>query len=71
MGTAYTWLCIDAAGRPMSDPALGGGHFPGRADAEGWLGQEWESLAQQGVAAVTLCRGEEVVYGPMSLSPEP
>lgn len=67
MDTAYTWTCLDADGAPMSAPP--GGAFPDQAEAEAYLGQEWETLAQAGVEAVTLCYGAEVVYGPMSLRP--
>jgi hypothetical protein len=43
--------------------------FPAQADAETWIGEEWASLLEQGVDAVTLLEGERVVYGPMSLHP--
>lgn len=67
MATTYTWRALDAEGEPMTGPA--GGEFPDQAEAEAYLAQEWEELADSGVAAVTLLCGEETVYGPMSLRP--
>lgn len=69
MDTAYTWTFLDAAGEPISDPAPTSSTFPDQAEAEAYLGQEWQVLAQAGVEAVTLCHGDQVVYGPMSLRP--
>ncbi|WP_460467872.1 hypothetical protein [Calidifontibacter terrae] len=43
--------------------------FPTRAEAEAWLGESWQELADAGVRAVTLRVDEEPVYGPMSLEP--
>lgn len=42
--------------------------FASQADAESWVGEIWADLAAVGVAAVTLCEHDRVVYGPMSLS---
>ena len=42
--------------------------FPTQAEAEAWLSESWQELADQGVTAVTLRRGEFDVYGPMPLS---
>ncbi|MGA8045451.1 MAG: hypothetical protein WCA30_04220 [Dermatophilaceae bacterium] len=67
MSDAYTWVCLDDAGRPVH--ADSSSTFPSQAEAEAWLGESWEQLADQGVAAVTLqCNGADV-YGPMSLAP--
>ena len=67
MSDAYTWLCLDDAGQSVQ--ADSGSTFPSQAEAEAWLGESWEQLADQGVAAVTLqCNGADV-YGPMSLAP--
>ncbi|TFJ94931.1 ABC transporter ATP-binding protein [Platysternon megacephalum] len=38
------------------------------ADAEGWLGRSYVDLQDFGVESVTLVRGEDTVYGPMSLA---
>lgn len=43
--------------------------FPTQAEAEAWLGEEWATLADVGVSAVTLMEDDRVVYGPMSLDP--
>jgi hypothetical protein len=41
--------------------------FPSQAEAEAYLGESWQDLAEAGVGAVTLRHGGEIVYGPMSL----
>jgi hypothetical protein len=69
MSESFTWVFQKADGAPMTDLGLASTAFPTQADAEGWLGQEWPTLADAGVEAVTLRRGEDDVYGPMSLSP--
>lgn len=70
MAAAYDWLSLDDAGREMTEaPARVTSTFFTQADAEAWLAQEWETLADAGVAAVTLRRDGVVVYGPMSLDP--
>jgi hypothetical protein len=43
--------------------------FPSQAEAETWMSEQWPTLADAGVDAVTLHRETDVVYGPMSLSP--
>lgn len=43
--------------------------FPTQAEAEAWLTQAYEDLADEGVTEVTLLEGDRVVYGPMSLLP--
>ena len=43
--------------------------FPSQADAESWVGEEWQELLSQGVDAVSLLEDDRVVYGPMSLHP--
>lgn len=68
MSDQYTWTY----GRPdgeITDLGLAAVQFPSQAEAEAWLSEEWMTLADAGVQEVTLNRGEEVVYGPMSLSP--
>lgn len=47
----------------------GSPEFADQAEAEEWLGSAWSELLAQGVDEVTLLRGDEVVYGPMSLHP--
>ena len=42
--------------------------FDDQTAAEEWLSANWRDLAGAGVEEVTLLDGDEVVYGPMSLS---
>lgn len=42
--------------------------FPTQAEAEAWLSENWQELADQGINAVTLRQAEFEVYGPMPLS---
>lgn len=58
----WTWA-YDGGQRDVS------GVFPTRAEAEAWLGESWQELADDGVRAVTLREDGEEVYGPMSLEP--
>lgn len=70
MADAYTWVCLDEVGSPVTTgDEVVTSPFPTQADAEAWLGESWEDLAAAGVAAVTLHRDGVVVYGPMSLAP--
>jgi hypothetical protein len=50
------------------DTTGGSDAFPSQADAEAWLGEAWQSLAAEGVSAVTLEEDGRTVYGPMSLA---
>ena len=43
--------------------------FTSQADAETWIGEEWKTLLESGVDAVTLLEDDREVYGPMSLHP--
>ncbi|MEI2775267.1 MAG: hypothetical protein V9G19_04705 [Tetrasphaera sp.] len=64
----YRWRCLGPDQEPVAgapEPA-----FPTQADAEAWLGESWEELADAGVSAVTLLDHDTVVYGPMSLEPQ-
>ena len=56
----------DAAQEGTSDEPL---TFSSQADAESWIGEEWQTLLAAGVDAVTLLEDEREVYGPMSLQP--
>lgn len=69
MSENYTWTYGRRDGSEVSDLGLASTSFPSQADAEAWLSQEWATLADAGVAEVTLMRDDDVVYGPMSLSP--
>ncbi len=68
MSEAWTWTYLDPAGRPMAGEGLTQAPFPAQADAEAWLGDTWQDLAELGVDAVALHRDGTLVYGPMSLS---
>lgn len=69
MSENYTWTYGRRDGTEVSDLGLASTSFPSQADAEAWLSQEWATLADAGVAEVSLMRDDDVVYGPMSLSP--
>lgn len=67
---AWTWRYEDSTGTPMFLPQLPQPDFAAQADAESWLGEQWRTLAEAGVAGVTLLEDGGVVYGPMSLAAE-
>jgi hypothetical protein len=62
---SWTWRSEDAAGAvldvPLSDV------FTSQSDAESWIGEFWPDLSAQGVAAVSLLKDGQRVYGPMLL----
>jgi hypothetical protein len=60
---AWTWTY-----EPESPDAEQPGDFASQSDAESWLGEAWRTLAEAGVAGVTLMHDGERVYGPMPLS---
>lgn len=66
-GTGWWWRLYDEAGNEVQ-PEGGRQEFPTRADAESWVGEVWQDLADDGVASVTLLEADREVYGPMSLS---
>ncbi|MEP6650614.1 MAG: hypothetical protein ABJA74_12005 [Lapillicoccus sp.] len=68
MSGNWSWELLDAQRHPVADTPSGGA-FPSQSEAESWLGEEWRSLLDVGVDAVTLREGDAVVYGPMSLQP--
>lgn len=63
----WRWLYADEAGVVRSEPSVA---FASQQAAEDWLRDEFEMLADDGVAAVTLMDGEHAVYGPMYLTPD-
>lgn len=68
--TRWTWR-LTGPGGDVLDPAALGVTVPvedAQGEAESWLGEHWRGLLEQGVAAATLLRGDDVVYGPMSLA---
>lgn len=68
MSDRYSWSYGRGDGR-TEDLGLAAVEFPTQAEAEAWLSEEWTTLADAGVTEVTLLMGDQVVYGPMSLSP--
>ena len=69
MSEQWTWTYQAPDGTEMSGEGLSETPFPTQSDAESWFGEVWHELAARGVAAVTLHRDGEKVYGPMSLEP--
>lgn len=61
----WRWLYADEAGVVMSEPDI---TFASQVEAEDWLGEQFQELSDDGVAAVTLMDGEHAVYGPMYLT---
>ncbi len=45
--------------------------FATQGEAETWLGEFYPDLVDAGVGAVTLYEEGRLVYGPMSLAPDP
>lgn len=45
--------------------------FASQGEAETWLGEFYPDLVDAGVGAVTLYEEGRLVYGPMSLAPDP
>ncbi len=68
MSDEWTWTYADRDGSELSSASLISAPFPTQSDAESWLGQTWQELADEGVASVTLLENGSTVYGPMSLS---
>ena len=50
---------------------MGTERFPSQGEAESWLGETYPDLLEHGVRAVSLYEGDRLVYGPMSLEPDP
>ncbi|MFQ6170535.1 hypothetical protein ACK8HX_02920 [Oryzobacter sp. R7] len=71
MSEQWTWGYEDASGAALTGEALTETAFPTQSDAESWFGEVWHDLSDAGVAAVTLYRDGEKVYGPMSLDAAP
>lgn len=65
----WWWKLVDDAGDvvPLEDE-YAGQRFASQGDAESWVGEVWQELAEKGVAAVELYEHDRLVYGPMSLS---
>lgn len=66
---AWTWRYHEADGAQLRAEGLPTESFTSRGDAESWLGENWEELAEGGVGTVALLEEGREVYT-MSLSPE-
>jgi hypothetical protein len=62
----YRWRYADAAGNEVPGPPE---RFADQAEAEAWLGDNWQDLFDDGIQQVTLLEHEDELYGPMSLLP--
>ena len=65
----FRWTYLDADGAPVKPDTAPTTGFPSQADAEAWIGESWQDLADAGVDSVVLWEGEDEIYGPMSLKP--
>lgn len=63
----WTWRYWGADGEERTEPKPPG-PFPSQSDAETWLGETWQELAEAEVASVTLFEDGREVYGPMGLN---
>lgn len=59
---------LDGEARLAYDDAGGDSRFPSQGEAEAWLAESWEGLADLGVTEVSLHEGDRLVYGPMALA---
>ena len=66
---SWWWRLEDSSGGEVDGGELAGQEFWSQSDAESWVGETWQELADAGVDAVTLFEGDRLVYGPMSLHP--
>jgi hypothetical protein len=60
---SWTWRY-----EPDGTEAEEAGNFSSQSDAESWLGESWRTLADAGVAGVSLIHDGKRLYGPMPLS---
>jgi len=68
---SWSWRFESSAGEPVRVLDTAEASFSSQGDAESWIGETWQQLAEMGVEQVTLLEDEREVYGPMSLSPSP
>ncbi|MEL4504198.1 hypothetical protein AAEX63_03815 [Luteococcus sp. H138] len=68
---SYLWTAeLTPGAEASSDDLTGAGvgkRFEDQAQAEAWLAEYYEDLADLGVASVSLFEEDRLVYGPMSL----
>jgi hypothetical protein len=65
---AWTWRYLDADGGDKADEGLPSESFTSRGDAESWMGENWQELAEGGVVKVALSEDGKETYT-MSLEP--
>jgi len=65
----WTWQAQGADGAVVESVMANDAAFPTQGDAETWIGENWQSLLDEGVDQVCLLDGASVIYGPMSLRP--
>jgi hypothetical protein len=68
---SWTWRFEASSGEAVRVMDTAQASFSSQGDAESWIGETWQQLADMGVEQVTLLEDEREVYGPMSLSPSP
>ena len=68
---SWSWRFESSSGEPVRVLDTAEASFSSQGDAESWIGETWQQLAEMGVEQVTLLEDEREVYGPMSLSPSP
>lgn len=71
---SFHWQATNRAGSVLGadDAATAGlpAAFDSQADAEEWLGENFEDLRSAGLSAVALYEGDDrLLYGPMGLDP--
>ena len=71
MAASWSWRFESSSGEPVRVLDTAEASFSSQGDAESWIGETWQQLAEMGVEQVTLLEDEREVYGPMSLSPSP
>jgi hypothetical protein len=66
----WRWRFENANGGEVIDRPLPQEIFSSQADAESWLGENWQELLDSGVEQVTLLDDDRVEYAKMSLRSE-
>jgi hypothetical protein len=66
---SWTWRLETADGAVLVTPTSSTqASYPTQSDAESWIGENWQVLAEEGAAAASLLNDGKFVYGPMPLS---
>lgn len=64
---SWTWRLESKNGKQLDSIEVPA--FDNQSDAETWIGDEWQTLLDEGVDAVTLLEGDRIEYADMSLHP--